>query len=261
MSTSHALFQIDGPLAFLTFNRPEARNAMTWEMYEALTDACDRVDADPDVRVFILKGAGGKAFVSGTDIGQFTQFTTHDDALEYERRLDAAFDRLERVAKPTIAQVRGVATGGGCMIALSCDLCVCSTDARFGVPIARTLGNCLSAANYARMIDLLGPARVKDLLFTGRLVDAAEAAALGLATRVVEPSAIDEEVRALAGTLMAHAPLTLQATKTIVRRIQEGRRINPAMAQDFIAACYGSDDFREGVSAFLAGRTPVFTGR
>lgn len=261
MSTPQAIFQTDGPLAFLTFNRPEARNAMTWEMYEALTSACDRVDADADVRVFILKGAGGKAFVSGTDIGQFTQFSTTEDALEYERRLDAAFDRLERVSKPTIAQVQGVATGGGCVIALACDLRVCSTDARFGVPIARTLGNCLSAANYARMLDLLGPARVKDLLFTGRLVDAAEAATLGLATRVVDPALIDQEVRSLAETLLTHAPLTLQATKTIVRRLQEARRINPAMAEDFIAACYGSQDFLEGVAAFLAKRTPRFTGQ
>jgi enoyl-CoA hydratase/carnithine racemase len=211
--------------------------------------------------VFILRGAGGKAFVSGTDIGQFTQFTTRDDALAYERRLDGVFDRLERVAKPTIAQVQGVATGGGCVIALACDLRVCSTEARFGVPIARTLGNCLSAANYARMIDLVGPARVKDLLFTGRLVDAAEALALGLATRVVDGGAIDREVRTLAGTLLAHAPLTLEATKTVVRRIQQARRLDASLADDFIVACYGSEDFREGVAAFLAKRTPVFTGR
>jgi enoyl-CoA hydratase/carnithine racemase len=261
VSTPRAIFETDGPLAFLTFNRPDARNAMTWDMYEALTEACDRVDADASVRVFILKGAGGKAFVSGTDIGQFTQFSTRDDALAYERRLDAVFDRLERVTKPTISQVQGVATGGGCVIALSCDLRVCSSDARFGVPIARTLGNCLSAANTARLMDLVGPARTKDLLFTGRLVDADEAAALGLATRVVSPDAIDKEVRALAEALIAHAPLTIQATKTVVRRIQEARRIDPSLAEDCIAACYGSEDFREGVAAFLAKRTPTFTGR
>ncbi len=261
MPTSRVLFDVDGPVAFLTFNRPEARNAMTWDMYEALSEACDRVDSDPAVRVLILKGAGGKAFVSGTDIGQFTQFATRDDALAYERRLDTVFDRLERVTKPTIAQVQGVATGGGCVVALACDMRVCSTDARFGVPIARTLGNCLSAANLARMIDLLGPARTKDLLFTGRLVDAIEASSLGLANRVVDAAGIDREVRALAETLITHAPLTLLATKTVVRRIQEARRIDPSLADDCIAACYGSEDFREGVAAFLAKRTPTFTGR
>jgi enoyl-CoA hydratase len=261
VSTSEAVFAIDGSVACLTFSRPEVRNAMTWGMYEALAEACDRVDRSTDIRALVLKGAGGRAFVSGTDIGQFTQFATREDALAYERRMDAVVDRLERVSKPTIAQVEGVATGGGCMVALACDLRVCTPDARFGVPIARTLGNCLSAANYARLIDLLGPARVKDLLFTGRLVDATEAAALGLVTRVVTPTAIEAEVRTMAETIAANAPLTLRATKEMVRRIQAARRVDPSEAEDLIAACYGSEDFREGVAAFLAKRSPRFTGR
>jgi enoyl-CoA hydratase len=260
-SSPDARFEIDGAVAFLTFNRPDARNAMTWSMYEALTRACDDVDANDSVRVFVLKGAGGRAFVSGTDISQFTQFTTRSDAIDYERRLDAVFDRLERVQKPTIAQVEGVAAGGGCVIALSCDLRVCTPHARFGVPIARTLGNCLSAANYQRLIDLVGPARTKDLLFTGRLVDASEALSLGLATRVVEPAAIDAEVRALALTLTEHAALTMHATKTMVRQILAARRVAVPDADDLIAQCYGSDDFKEGVAAFLAKRSPKFSGR
>src|SRR5436309_2194332 len=164
MSTN---FETDGPLAILTFNRPEARNAMTWEMYQALADACDRVDADAALRVLILRGAGGKAFVAGTDISQFQAFHTPADGLDYEKRLDAALDRLERVAKPTIAQVQGVAAGGGCGIALACDLCVATPESTFGIPIARTLGNCLSGATYARLADAIGPKSVKDLLFTG----------------------------------------------------------------------------------------------
>ena len=171
MSTSHALYSVNGPLATLTFNRPEARNAMTWDMYRALLDACDRADADPDVRVLILRGAGGKAFVAGTDIAQFEHLRTEADALAYERRIDEVLDRLERVTKATIAQVHGVAAGGGCAIALTCDLRVASPDATFGIPIARTLGNCLSATNYSRLVDLLGPAVVKDMLLTGRFVD------------------------------------------------------------------------------------------
>jgi enoyl-CoA hydratase/carnithine racemase len=260
VSTPHTLFQVEASTATLTFNRPGARNAMTWAMYDALVEACDRADGDDRIRVLVLKGAGGQAFASGTDISQFTALATRDDVLAYERRLDGVFDRLERVTKPTIAQVRGAATGGGCVIALACDFRVCTPDARFGVPIARTLGNCLSTANCARLVDLIGPARTKDLLITGRLVEAEEAAALGLATRVVAGSVIDAEVRALADQVAANAPLTVGASKETVRRIQEARRLHAPPADDLVAACYLSDDFREGVAAFLAKRAPHFTG-
>ena len=127
----HTIFETDGPIATLTFNRPEARNAMTWEMYEALVAACDRVDQDPSIRVLVFRGAGGKAFVAGTDIAQFQNFSNRDDGLKYEERLDSVLDRLERVAKPTIAQVEGVAAGGGCAIALTCDLRVATPEATF----------------------------------------------------------------------------------------------------------------------------------
>jgi enoyl-CoA hydratase/carnithine racemase len=253
-------FTSEGPVAFLTFNRPDARNAMTWPMYDALAAACDQVDADERVRVLVLRGAG-EAFVAGTDISQFTSFATGDDGIAYERRMEQIIDRLERVAVPTIAQVHGVAAGGGCLIAFACDLRVCSPGARFGVPIARTLGNCLSAANCARLVDLIGPARTKELLFTGRLLDAAEAASLGLVTRVAEPQALDAAVRALAGTIASNAPLTIRAAKEAVRRIAAVRRLEERLADDLTALCYGSRDFREGVSAFLEKRPPGFTGR
>src|SRR5919106_819840 len=216
MSTSQVLFAAEPPVATLTFNRPEARNALTWEMYEGLLEACETVDARPELRVLIVRGAGGKAFAAGTDISQFTRFQTEDDGIEYERRLDAAIDRLERVAKVTIAQVQGVATGGGCAIALTCDLRVCSPDARFGVPIAKTLGNCLSIANSARLMDLLGPARFKDLMITARLMDVQEASSLGLVTRVAETHRIDDVTRELATTIAGHAPLTIAVTKEMV---------------------------------------------
>ena len=253
-------FTSEGPIAFLTFNRPEAKNAMTWPMYDALVDACQQVDADEQIRVLVLRGAGD-AFVAGTDISQFTSFTTGDDGIAYERRMEQIIQRLERVAVPTIAQVHGVAAGGGCLLALACDLRVCSQAARFGVPIARTLGNCLSAANCARLVDLIGPARTKELLFTGRLLDAAEAASLGLVTRLVEPQALDGAVRELARTIAGNAPLTIRATKAAVRRLALGRRFEERLADDLTALCYGSHDFREGVSAFLEKRAPAFTGR
>ena len=260
MSSTEALFATDGPLAFLTFNRPQARNALTWAMYDTLVAACDRVDGDSAVRVFVLRAAGD-AFAAGTDISQFTGFASGDDGIAYERRLDAVIDRLERVSVPTIAQVDGVAAGGGCAIALACDLRVCTPAARFGVPIARTLGNCLSAANLARLVDLVGPARTKDLLFTGRFLDVQEAFALGLVTTIAERDGIDAVVRELAGRLATNAPLTIRATKEAVRRIAAHRRVAASLADDLISACYASADFREGIEAFLAKRTPRFTGR
>lgn len=260
MTAPEVIVEHDGPLAIVTFNRPQARNAMTWVMYEALVDVCERVDDDPDVRVLILRGAGG-TFVSGTDIGQFTAFEKPGDGIAYERQLDEVMDRLERVTKPTVAQVEGVAAGGGCAIALACDLRVCTPDARFGVPIARTLGNCLSAANHARILDLVGPARLKELLFTGRWLGAEEAAALGLVNRVVDGEAIEQSVRELARSIAANAPLTIRATKEIVRRLQAARRLPAADARDLIELCYTSEDFREGVAAFLAKRPPVWKGR
>ena len=190
---AHTIFETDGPIATLTFNRPEARNAMTWEMYEALVDACDRVDRDAAIRVLICRGAGGKAFVAGTDIAQFQNFKNRDDGLKYEERLDHVLDRLERVTKPTIAQVEGVAAGGGCAIALTCDLRVATPEASFGIPIARTLGNCLSGASYSRLLDVMGPGAVKDMLFTGRLIGGAEAHALGIVNRLVPAAEIEAD--------------------------------------------------------------------
>ena len=260
MPTPHVLYATEGPLAILTFNRPETHNAMTWQMYQALVEACDQAEADSNIRVFILRGAGGKAFVAGTDIGQFREFRTREDGIAYEARLDEVLDRLERVTKPTIAQVDGVAAGGGCAIAMTCDLRLCTPDARFGVPVARTLGNCLSAATYSRFLDLIGPARLKEMMFTGRFFDAAEAAAVGLVNRIVDADRIDAAVRDLAQIIAANAPLTIKACKEMVRRLQARRRIASQEGHDLIAMCYTSDDFREGVEAFLAKRAPRWKG-
>ena len=259
MVTDELIVTRDGPIATLTFNRPEARNAMTWGMYEGLYQTCEQDDADESVRVLILRGAGGKAFVAGTDISQFQAFNSAEDGLEYERGNERRFGRLERVRKPVIAQIQGYAVGAGFAIAAGCDIRIATPESRFGVPIARTLGNCLSMDAYARFADLLGPSRLKELLFTARLMPAEEAHQAGFVHEVVPAEEIEARGRALAEQLAEHAPITLWVTKEAIRRIQEQRRL--AGGEDLVAAAFGSDDFREGVRAFLEKRKPQWTGR
>ena len=258
-ASEHVIVERNGAIVTLTFNRPEARNAMTWDMYERLHDACEEVDGDDSIRVLVLKGAGGKAFVAGTDIGQFTTFESGDDGLRYERDADRRMGRVARVKKPVIAQIQGFAVGGGLGIAAGADLRIATPDARFGAPIARTLGNCLSMTAYARYLDLFGPSRLKEMIFTARLLPAQEALAAGFVHEIVGAESIEARVRELAETIASHAPITLWVTKEAVRRIQEARAV--PNGDDLVAATYGSADFREGVSAFLEKRPPRWTGR
>jgi enoyl-CoA hydratase/carnithine racemase len=260
MSSTETLFEINGAIATLTFNRPAARNALTWKMYEGLAQACDRVDGDGAVRVFVLRGAGEHAFAAGTDIRQFAEFREAEDGLRYEARIDAVLDRLARVAVPTIAQVRGVAAGGGCAIALICDMRVCGPNVSFGLPMARTLGNCLSAASCARLIAALGSPLLKDLLFTGRMIGVAEAQSVGLVSRLAASDELDATVRDLATTIAANAPLTIRASKEIVRRLEQSARPGPELDTDQIRLCYASEDFHEGVGSFLEKRSPRWKG-
>jgi enoyl-CoA hydratase len=257
--TPDVLYEQSGAIATVTFNRPRARNAMTWAMYDALVRICDAVEADSEIRVLILTGAGDKAFVAGTDISQFRVFSEGQDALDYEARLDGVIGRLEGLARPTIAAIRGYAVGGGASIALACDLRLCTPDARLGVPVARTLGNCLSINQYARLVDLIGPAQTKELIFTAKLVEAADAKAMGLVNEIVAPEALTDRVREVAEQIAGHAPLTIQITKEAVRRVLVHRR--PPRADDLILKAYLSEDFREGVSAFLEKRKPNWKGK
>jgi enoyl-CoA hydratase/carnithine racemase len=234
-----------GPAAWVTFNRPEAHNAMTFEMYEELHACCERADSDEGVRVLVLRGAGEKAFVAGTDIRQFLEFSGGEDGLEYERTIDRVVGRLERVRKPTIALVDGFAMGSGLALSAACDLRVCTPAAVFGLPIARTVGNCLSMENYARLAALLGEARVKDIVFTARRVDAAEALASGLATEVVDDAVA--RVEELSERLAGHAAATMWATKEALRRLRP-----VPDGDDLVREVYGSAEFRERVEAFLS---------
>jgi enoyl-CoA hydratase/carnithine racemase len=257
MPSSNLDWDINGSVGVVTFNRPEARNALTWAMYDALVAACDAAESAGGVRVLIIRGAGG-AFAAGTDIAQFREFVDGDAGVSYEQRLDAVIDRLERVSLPTIAQVDGAAVGGGCAIAMACDFRICSDRARFGVPVSRTLGNCLSIANTARMVDLLGVAVTKDLMLSGRLVDATEAHQRGLATAVWPVSALDDETRKFANELSTRARSTIKATKAMLHRLRGHRRPPAESADDILRECYGSADFKEGIAAFLDGRKPHF---
>ena len=192
------LFERRGAVAWLTFNRPESRNAMTFAMYDEIVNVYDEIESDPDIRVLVLTGAGEKAFVAGTDISQFQTFTDPQHALDYEASIDKVITRLEMLARPTIAAIRGYAVGGGASIALACDMRIVTPDAKFGVPIARTLGNCLATSAYARLIDLIGPARTKELIFTASMVGAEDAKSIGLANEIVEHEQLEARVTEIA---------------------------------------------------------------
>jgi enoyl-CoA hydratase/carnithine racemase len=257
--TPELLYERRGAVAVLTFNRPQARNAMTWAMYEGLFEACEHVDRDERVRVFLLRGAGDRAFVAGTDIAQFRAFSTAQHALDYEANGNRILGRLEAVAKPTIAVIRGYCVGGGAAIAAVCDLRLAAPDARFGFPIARTLGNTLSAENFARLVQLIGAARTKELIFTARFIEAEEGRAIGLFNEVVAADDLERRAFALAEQVAANAPLTLRSAKLSVNRILEQART--ADTRDLILLCYLSRDFREGVAAFLEKRDARWEGR
>ena len=253
------LYEMRDGIARVTFNRPQARNALTFAMYERLAAICAEIDDDRSARVLLLSGAGERAFAAGTDIAQFRAFATAQDAIDYEARIDRVLGALERCRVPTIAAIAGACTGGGAGIAAVCDLRIAAANARFGFPIARTLGNCLAIANVARLCSLIGPARVKEIIFTARLVEAEEARAIGLVSEVLpDAAALAERADALARLVAGHAPLTLRATKEAVRRVQA--RMVPEEARDLVLMCYQSADFREGMEAFLAKRTPHWRG-
>jgi enoyl-CoA hydratase/carnithine racemase len=239
-------------------DRPAARNALTFAMYDRIAAICRDANQDESVKAVVISGSAD-AFVAGTDIAQFVDFTQASQALEYERRMDSWLGAIEDVRVPTIAALRGPVVGGGLAIAAACDLRVAAPSARFGVPVARTLGNCFSAANLVRLAALVGLGRVKELVFTARLIDAAEARAIGLVTEVVgSEDALEARVDRLVQELGSYAPLTLHATKEMTRRIRA--RMLPDEAADLVALCYTSADFREGVRAFIERRKPVWTG-
>lgn len=241
----------EGPVATIVFARPEARNAMTWTMYEQLQSACHALRDDRSCRVVVLRGEGGEAFVAGTDISQFRAFEDGDDGLAYEARMEEILSDLEVLPQPTIAVVEGFATGSGLLMSAICDLRIATPSARFGMPVARTLGNCLSMRNYARLVSVLSASRVATVVITASFLTAEEAASAGFVAAVHEPDDLDDALAALTGRIVEHAPLTTWATKEALRRL---RFANLPEGDDLVHEVFGSADFKEGVTAFLAKR-------
>lgn len=244
--------------AIVTLNRPQARNALTFEMYDGLAEICRNIpkSGTNNVRALIITGAGDKAFAAGTDISQFREFHCEQDAINYEKQIDTVLTAVEEVPIPTIAAIQGACTGGGAAIAACCDLRIATPNLKFGFPIAKTLGNCLSIKNLSRLVALLGVARTKEILFTSRLIKAEEALQIALVSEVV--SDLMPRAQELAGILAEQAPLTLRATKVGLRRLLG--KTTQLQDQDLIKLCYSSHDFREGLDAFLSKRKPKWSG-
>lgn len=260
MSTQEILIERDGPVATVTLNRPEKRNAMTFEMYAGVAEFCRSAAQDDDLKVIIVRGAGEKAFAAGTDISLFRDFKGAEDGLAYETKMDGVLSDIESCPKPMIAAITGACTGGGAAIAALCDIRLATKDMRFGFPIARTLGNCLSVASLQRMSALMGAARTKDLIMTSRLIEAEEALSIGLVSELFDDGdALFVRANEMAAQIATFAPLTLQATKQMFARMMAAE---PTIKDDdLIAMCYGSADFHEGLEAFLAKRKANWTGK
>ncbi|MDF3312373.1 enoyl-CoA hydratase [Rhodococcus koreensis] len=240
----------------VTFNRPGKLNALTPRMYEDLGRVCERVNADPTVRLLVLRGAG-RAFAAGSDIAHFRSFTDGEDGVAYENRFVAVLHRLEQVRVPTLAVIDGACVGAGLIVAAACDVRVATTRSYFGLPIARTLGNALSAYPLALLADRIGPARLASMVARARMLPAADAASIGFVAETAGPGLFDDLVTEVTGELLAAAPLTVVATREVLRRIRTAELPESA---DLVRAVYSSDDFRAGVSAFLQGGRANWSG-
>jgi enoyl-CoA hydratase/carnithine racemase len=257
MSNGRVQLTVENGIAAILIDRPEARNAMTWAMYEELGRICEELSSRTDVRVATFRGAGGEAFVAGTDIEQFKAFEGGADGIAYEKTIDLRIGQIERLPMPTVAIVDGWCIGGGLAISAACDFRIAAPGASFGVPIARTLGNCLSMANTARVVAAFGVARAKRMLLLAELLSAQEALACGFVTEIADAAAIDAAADALCARLERLAPVTQRVSKEAIRRVVAE---TVPQGDDLVSACYGSRDFKTGVTAFLDKQKPVWSG-
>ncbi|MBV9247756.1 MAG: enoyl-CoA hydratase/isomerase family protein, partial [Acetobacteraceae bacterium] len=238
LKTDKMLGEIEGPIGWMTFNKPERRNAVSLDMWEAIPEILDRFESDPSVRVIVLKGAGDQAFVSGADISQFEEARASREANEhYDRVSDRASTRLMECGKPVIAMIRGWCIGGGLAIAICCDIRIASEGSRFGIPAAR-LGLGYGASGVKKLMDVVGPSFTKEIFFTARHFNTAEAVAMGLVNRVVPEAELEEYVRKYCTTIAENAPMTMHALKRTVGELVKGSDGDLRAAEKLVKACF-----------------------
>ena len=258
--TKDLLYEVRDSVGHITFNRPGSRNALTFEMYESLSEVSKGIRIGGEVRALVLAGAEDSAFAAGTDISQFRSFSEPQHALDYEATMERVLQDLETCPVPTIAAITGACTGAGAAIAAACDLRICDSTMKFGFPIARTLGNCLSVRNMNRLTALVGQGLVAEMTIFSRLLSAKTALDANLVSEVLpDGAAVRARAQELAQKLTTHAPMTMRAAKEALRRLRnEGPGADDS---DLISECYMSEDFRMGIESFLAKRKPVWKGR
>jgi enoyl-CoA hydratase len=247
--------QIDGKIARVIFNNPAARNALTWPMYEELKHICDSLAKNVNIRAVIFQGAGDKAFVSGSDIQQFVDLKKNE---AYEVAVDHIFASLQQLPIPTIAVIEGLAVGSGLLMATACDFRISTPEARFGIPVAKTLGNCLSPSNLSWLAAHLGVPTVKKMLLTAELIKAPELLESGFLYQTADASEINVATNELVQKLISLAPITQKASKLALARLLQS---NLPDCTDLMRETYNSKDFKEGVNAFLEGRPPQWIGK
>jgi enoyl-CoA hydratase/carnithine racemase len=262
MTTDKMLSRKEGRIGYLTFNNPERHNAVSLDMWEAASGFLEAFAADDDIRVVVVTGAGGKAFVSGADISKFEKERSSQESVErYNAAVDHANDAFNRFPKPTIAMIRGYCIGGGLGLALCCDMRICTEGSKFAVPAAK-LGLGYRYDGLKKLVDLVGPSFAKEIFFTARQFAAAEAQMMGLVNRVVPDAELEDYVRNYADTIAANAPLTVDSVKFIVEQaVTDESRRDLERCEALVQACFASSDYIEGRKAFMEKRKPVFTGR
>jgi len=262
VAEQHILSRKDGPVGHLVFNNPARHNAMSLEMSIAAAEVMDDFLADDAIRVIVLSGAGGKAFVSGADISKFESERATREAVERYNAIGQAFySSLANFPKPTIAQIQGYCIGGGLNLAIGCDLRFCTAGSRFGLPAAK-LGLGYGYSGLKRFIDTVGPANTKDIFFSARQFGAAEALAMGVVNKVLPDGELAAFVQGYANTIAENAPLTINAIKQIaIEALKPESERDLELAADLVARCFGSQDYVEGRNAFMEKRKPVFTGK